>query len=349
LFDASGDDTYSSGYAGQGSGIFGTGVIYDMAGNDRYSSFGNSQGSGTYGAGVLVDLAGDDEYRTYKYGQAYGGTRGCGILLDAAGNDAYLANMEDHFNGGLYGPTHHVHFVQGSAYGRRADITDGHSWAGGYGLLVDGAGDDEYAADCYGQGNAYWHSIGMLVDKGGDDTYRAGQYSQASAPHFACGILQDDGGDDRYVISIRQSMAHGRDWSIAWLEDSAGDDWYQGARTTLGVSHVNSISVCWDKQGNDTYIMKGPGLGDSEPEPNGSVRDWLLSLGLFIDGGGSDRYYLLPGDDSYEGSNTFSGDVSPADLPGLARLDFAGDGKGWQRTPPTEAVPGYRGYGLDTE
>ena len=75
-------------------------------------------------------------------------------------------------------------------------------------------------------------------------------------------------------------MAHGRDWSLAWLEDSAGNDWYQGARTTLGCSHVNAISVFWDKRGDDTYIMKGPGLGDSEPEPNGSPRDWLPTLGM---------------------------------------------------------------------
>jgi hypothetical protein len=93
--------------------------------------------------------------------------------------------------------------------------------------------------------------------------------------------------------------------------------------------------------------MKGPGLGESEPEPNGSVRDWLLSLGLFIDGAGHDGYYLLPGDESYEASNTYMGDVKPEDLPRLPPLDFAGDGKTWQRTPPTDAVPGYRGIGMD--
>lgn len=349
VIDASGNDSYRCTYAGEGSGIFGTGILYDLAGNDTYESYGNSQGSGTFGAGLLVDLGGDDVYRTYKYGQAYGGARGCGILLDCEGNDQYLANLEDHFNGGLYGPTHHVHFVQGSAYGRRADITDGHSWAGGFGLLCDGAGDDQYVADCYGQGNAYWHSLGMLVDKGGNDVYRAGQYSQASAPHFACGILQDEGGDDRYLISIRQSLAHGRDWSLAWLEDSAGNDWYQGARTTLGCSHVNSISVFWDKLGDDTYIMKGPGLGDSEPEPNGSVRDWLLTLGLFLDGGGQDGYYLLPGDESYEGSNSFSGEITPEQLGTLTRLDFAGDGKTWQHIVKAESAPGYMGIGADFE
>jgi hypothetical protein len=347
LLDAAGHDTYSSTYAAQGAGIFGTGILYDLGGDDRYSAFGNSQASGTFGTGLLADLDGNDEYHIYKYGQAYGGTRGCGILLDSAGDDRYLANLTDHFNGGLYGPTHHVHFVQGSAYGRRADITDGHSWAGGVGILCDVAGNDYYEADVYGQGNSYWHACGMLIDRGGNDTYRAGQYSQASAPHFAIGILQDDAGDDRYLCSIRQSLGHGRDWSIAWLEDSAGDDWYQGARTTLGCSHVNSISVCWDKLGDDVYIAKGTGLGESEPEPNGSPRDWLLTLGLFIDGAGTDGYYLLPGDDSYEGSSTFTGEISPEGLAALPRLDFAGDGRNWQRTSSPAEAPGYMGSGVD--
>jgi hypothetical protein len=177
--------------------------------------------------------------------------------------------------------------------------------------------------------------------------YHCGQYSQASAPHFAIGILQDDGGDDRYIVGIRQSMGHARDWSIAWFEDAAGNDWYQGARTTLGTSHLNSISVFWDRHGDDVYIGKGPSFGESEIETGGSMRDWLMTLGLFIDGGGHDQYYLLPGDDSYEASNTFIGEVT--DLSKLTPLDFAGDGKTWIKTPPTEAAPGFCGVGLDAE
>jgi hypothetical protein len=347
LLDAKGDDDYNTTYAGLGCGIFGTGAVFDQGGNDKYNAYGNAEASAAFGAGLLIDLAGNDYYGIYKYGQGYGFTKGAGMLVDVAGNDTYYANMEDHFNGGLYGPTHHVHFCQGSAYGRRADFSDGHSWAGGFGLILDGGGDDKYAGDCYVQGNSYWYSLGMCVDKGGNDVYRCGQYSQASAPHFSIGILQDDGGDDKYVVGIRQSMGHGRDWSIAWFEDAAGNDWYQGARTTLGTSHINSISLFWDRHGNDVYIGKGPTFGESEIETSGSVRDWLLTLGLFIDGGGKDQYYLLPGDESYEASNTFIGEVT--DLSTLKPLDFAGDGKTWIKTQPSEAAPGFCGVGLDAE
>lgn len=349
LIDAAGADSYRGAYAAQGCGIFGTGLLADYGGNDDYYAYGNSQASGSFGTGLLIDVAGDDRYEVYKYSQGFGGTRGSAMLIDCAGNDVYYANMKDHFNGGLYGPTHHVHFCQGSAFGRRADFTDGHSWAGGFALLLDGGGDDSYEGDCYVQGNSYWYAVGMLIDKGGNDVYRAGQYSQASAPHFACGILQDEAGDDRYVIGIRQSMGHGRDWSLAWFEDAGGNDWYQGARTTLGVSHVNALSFFWDRAGDDTYIAKGPSFGESEIEVSGSPRDWLMTLGMFVDGGGKDRYYLLPGDESYEGSNTFTGDVTEEMLSTMTPLDFAGDGKMWVKTAPTAESPGWAGVGIDAE
>jgi hypothetical protein len=348
LIDAAGNDQYHCNYGGAGFGLFGCGVLADYGGNDNYEGWGNCQASGVMGLGLLADGAGDDVYHAFKYSQAYAGTRGCGLLVDADGEDRYLADMDSHFNGGLYGPDHHVHFCQGSAYGRRADFVNGHSWAGGFALLLDGgAGNDSYEGDCYVQGNAYWYGIGMLVDKAGNDSYRCAQYSQASAPHFAIGILQDEAGDDRYIVTRRQSMGHGRDWSLAWFEDAAGNDWYQGARTTLGTSHVNALSVFWDRSGDDVYLARGPALGQSEPEPNGSPRDWLLTLGLFIDGAGQDRYFELPGDDSYAGSDSYAGDVLALD--GLTALEYAGDGMTWQMSTPAPDAPGYRGVGLDAE
>ncbi|MEZ5337082.1 MAG: hypothetical protein R3F46_02365 [bacterium] len=348
LIDAAGNDEYACRYGGAGFGLFGCGVLADHAGDDSYEGWGNCQASGVMGLGLLADGNGNDSYHAFKYSQAYAGTMGCGLLVDSAGNDRYLADMESHFNGGLYGPDHHVHFCQGSAYGRRADFVNGHSWAGGFALLLDGgSGADEYVGDCYVQGNSYWYAIGMLVDKGGADSYRSAQYSQASAPHFSIGILQDEAGDDRYIVTRRQSMGHGRDWSLAWFEDAAGNDWYQGARTTLGTSHVNAISVFWDRAGDDVYLGRGPCLGQSEPEANGSPRDWLLTLGLFIDGGGNDRYFELPGDPSYEGSDTYIGDVESLD--GLMPLEYAGDGRTWQMSAAVPDAPGYLGVGLDSE
>ena len=229
--------------------------------------------------------------------------------------------------------------------GRRGDYFEGHSWAGGFGILVDGAGDDRYEADCYGQGNAYWHAIGMIVDKSGSDIYYGGEYSLAAAPHFAIGLLQDDGGDDRYTVTIRQCLGHGRDWSIAWFEDAAGNDFYQGTRTVFGASHVNSVSVFWDRHGDDTYIANGPSFGESETEHGGSIRDWLPTTAIFVDGGGRDRYLKLPTDGSLEATSKFIGELR--DVSGLEPLKGLGDDRRWVRTAPAPGTEGFRGVGID--
>ena len=59
------------------------------------------------------------------------------------------------------------------------------------------------------------------------------------------------------------------------------------------------------------------------------------------------RYLLLPGEESYEASNTYVGDMAQLDQ--LPILDFCGDGKMWVRTPPALESPGYCGVGLDSE
>ncbi len=344
-YDLAGNDEYYSPYASQGCGIFGTGILRDFAGNDSYGGIGHLQACGMFGTGMLIDNAGDDEYQLCYYGQGYGFTMGCGMLLDKEGNDKYTGKMEGEPNGGPFGAERFIHFAQGAAYGRRADFTDGHSWAGGVGILADGAGDDEYQCEVYGQGTGYWYATGMCVDKGGNDVHHAGWYSLGGAPHFAVGIMQDDGGDDRYILRQMQSMGNGRDFSLGWFEDRAGNDYYQGGIMTFGVGDLNGIGVFWDKAGDDTYIAKGPSFGQSRMEAAGSLRDYMLTLGMFVDGGGADRYCLLPGDITPTGEPT----VELASLDGLELLPFTGDGKMWTRATDQNTTPGSFGCGIDGE
>ena len=70
---------------------------------------------------------------------------------------------------------HNTSMCQGVGMGRRADYTDGHSWAGGVGMLVEGGGDDTYSCSVFGQGCAYWYGVGLLVDKAGADQKNPGK------------------------------------------------------------------------------------------------------------------------------------------------------------------------------
>ena len=211
-------------------------------------------------------------------------------------------------------------------------------------MLVDGGGSDRYECEIYCQGSAYWYALGFLVDKEGDDYYDAGWYSVGSSPHFGVALFQDDGGHDRYTGIITQSLGNGRDWSIGWFEDSAGDDWYQGSFMTFGTGDANGIGIFWDKAGDDTYIsLEEPTHGQSRMEIAGSLRDLMLTLGLFVDGGGEDAYLLLPED--YEAIGRFQGEITTTST--LRTHPLLRNDSLWCRPTQNNRVPGAYGCGID--
>jgi hypothetical protein len=251
--------------------------------------------------GALVDLAGNDKYRTGSVSQGFGGTLGTGILVDVAGNDRYVADLDGRRQG-IY-RNQSVSFVQGSGCGRRADFGDGHSLGGGFGILIDGAGDDFYESGAYGQGNAYWWSMGILEDRGGDDTHRMMQYGLGTAPHFAIGVCVNLAGDDSYNIDypvMQRYLGHGRDGSIGVFIDGDGNDRYAITCDSGGHADLNTLALFWDRRGDDEYNLipssgklRGHGSVQSYSRFR-TFRDAMPSVGIFLDTGGRDRYLDRP-------------------------------------------------------
>jgi hypothetical protein len=330
-----GNDTYGSdavtNSGAQGFGLFGTGILYDAGGDDTYSGVSCCQGCGIYGTGLLIDGGGNDRYECYQQGQGFGFTKGVGLLLDSAGDDTYIANDTNIKFPSAQSTEHNGSLSQGFGFGRRGDYLDGHSWAGGVGMLVDGAGNDAYSCGIFGQGGGYWYGVGILADKGGDDSYLGQWYCQGSAAHFALGILQDTLGNDKYTGKMNMCGGAGHDFSLGWLEDRAGDDTYDMPNLSLGGGNANGVGVFWDCAGDDSYLTSGVTLGQASVAGSGSVRDFIMCLGVFIDGGGKDSYM----ERQAEG-------MPPA------LFTFCGDAWAWQRlgasTPP---VPGEHGCGID--
>jgi len=338
LMDQEGNDEYETRFGGEGFGLFGSGILLDCAGNDQYRGTADVQGCGAFGTGLLVDLDGADRYEIYQYGQGYGYTRGTGLLLDGGGDDEYYAEMEQRPNGGSFGAERHLHFVQGAASGRRGDAIDGHTWAGGVGWLLDAGGDDRYDCDIYGQGSALWFGLGLCVDRGGNDVHRAGGFALGGASHFGVAIFQDDSGNDRYLDVAGQALGNGRDCGIGWFEDREGGDEYRAGPLSLGTGDLNGIGIFWDWSGDDLYLARGTGLGQSRMEQAGTLRDPLLTLGLFADGGGLDRYLRLP---------ALNAPRDTLAVDSLAALDFAGNGRIWTRATERNRVSGAFGVGID--
>jgi hypothetical protein len=94
LYDLGGDDFYSVGEFGQGTGYFqGLGILHDVAGDDRYAGSRYAQGSAAHqAAGILIDDAGRDRYEcSGPAAQGAAWDESVGMLVDRSGSDVYSA------------------------------------------------------------------------------------------------------------------------------------------------------------------------------------------------------------------------------------------------------------------
>jgi len=291
ILDGSGDDSYVSEKIGLATGIFGEGVILDQTGDDFYSGDLYAQGAGLFGAGILADLNGNDEYACFQGGQGFGFVKGCGMLVDLTGDDTYVARDDTVMYPSPQTPEHNASLSQGMGFGIRADYVDGHSLAGGVGILVDGSGNDRYSCGVFGQGCAYWFGAGFLTDMEGDDEYEGTWYVQGAGAHFAVGVLLDSCGSDRHTLTMSMGIGAGHDFTLGCFFDYEGDDDYEGGGLSLGAGNANGMGLFVDLRGDDKYRTRdGSNLGFATVASRGGLRDYMKCVGLFFDGAGDDRY-----------------------------------------------------------
>ena len=290
LVDLSGNDRYQGVNVTQGGAILGVGVVQDASGDDIYSARSFSQGAATFGIGILTDSSGTDSLFCLQKSQGYGYTRGCGLLVNSEGNDKYVADVSNIINPSSSTGEFIWSLAQGIGSGKRAEFTDGHSWAGGVGILCDISGDDSYSAGLFAQGCAYWHALGMLLDGSGNDTYNGVWYVQGSGAHFGVGYLDDFAGHDKYTASRNMAVGAGHDFSIGYVNERAGNDVYNAPNLSLGGGNDAGMGIFHDYKGDDVYNAKsGTTLGRANATATG-VRQFLYCFGLFADGGGRDTY-----------------------------------------------------------
>jgi hypothetical protein len=290
VVDKGGDDYYEGVNIAQGAGIFGVGILLDSQGNDIYTSKTYSQGAGAFGVGILADSSGNDSLYCVTLSQGMGYTKGCGPLVNYEGNDNYIAEDSIITYPSQQTDKHNTSLAQGFGFGKRADFIDGHSWAGGVRVLCDIKGNDYYSCGIFGQGCGYWFAVGMLLDGEGDDVYDGVWYVQGSGAHFAVGYLDDFAGNDIYNVSMNMSIGSGQDFTIGYFNERGGNDTYFAPGLSLGGGNANGIGFFFDHQGDDVYHTKGKTiLGQVNPLRVGP-REFLDVFGVFIDGGGNDKY-----------------------------------------------------------
>ncbi len=304
LIDGSGNDFYEAERQAQGCALFGLGLLLDCAGDDDYRIETSGQGCGYFGLGFALDLRGKDRRYICGDGQGFGGVGGVGICADHSGDDEYIAEpLASVFNRGDYHSENkiNVNSAQGAGMGRRGDGSDGHSWAGGLGALLDSKGDDSYYSGNWTLGCGYWFGTGIVYDGEGDDCYRSVYFTQASGAHFCIGALIDEAGNDLHELreTAGAGIAFGWDYTVALFVDRGGNDRYLAKIISLACAQIRSDAFFFDIGGDDYYrIGRGTdGLGtatyrESYAKPNRfSPYDFYAgSIALFIDIGGRDIY-----------------------------------------------------------
>lgn len=305
VYDAAGDDTYRATNRAQGYGLFGLGVLYDRAGDDHFEMRTGGQGCGYFGVGLMLDAGGTDSCKIWAEGQGQGGVGGgVGVLAALGGDDFYYAEPDATIAGRAdYHSESKItaNNVQGSGTGRRGDGSDGHSWAGGLGALLDLGGHDRYEAGNWCQAIGYWFGTGILYDSEGDDVYRSVYFSQASGAHFCNAALIDEKGNDRHELWFNRgaSIAFGWDYSNILLVDKGGSDLYDGGESCVGVSTGRSQVLLYDATGDDEYRVTtgSAGLGQAaprddfiKPDPYAPYMFYSTSWGFLLDCGGNDKY-----------------------------------------------------------
>jgi hypothetical protein len=306
LLDVTGDDVYSSKRLSQGASMLGIGILADMEGNDKYDMWTDGQGAAYFGVGLAIDNKGDDKYNLWGDGQGYGGVGGVGTLVNRTGNDYYYAEADTskvyrmdrwHASKGQYNYT----YCQGAGIGRRGDVTDGHSWAGGMGTLIDLDGNDQYIAGGWSQACGYWYGMGFLYDRAGNDYYKATHWSQVAGAHFCIAGLFDEGGDDQFIQweKLATGTGFGHDFTIGIFYNKGGNDTYKMHDDGFGYAINKSQVFFIDTEGDDTYIRGGKGHNYGynnyeQSNPPGVEMIYHLysdQISIFADLKGNDKYY----------------------------------------------------------
>ncbi len=295
LVDLDGDDQYFMADGSGGAGFGGVGLLIDEAGNDRYVGKKMVQGAAIGGLGLLVDIMGNDRYESFGYAMGFGGPLGVGGLLDGKGKDVYqcgktfpsVYNQLDVPSGDKDSPLYQFDgFCLGFGTGKRMfnkeQLHSDLNLSGGWGLVVDGTGDDHYSSSNFSQGTGYFFGAGLKIDLEGNDVHQAARYGHGSAAHAGVGLFVEGDGQDQYfstgpvfnagtawdqsvalcldagtggdLYDFSQSDGLGRGVGQSWslFVDEGGDDHYRAPRG-FGIATQRSMSAFFDLQGRDQF------------------------------------------------------------------------------------------------
>ena len=293
IIDFSGQDSYETSAAWTtAASIMDLQFIIDVGGDDRYVGLEGSYAATLFGISFLWDLEGNDVYRCIKYcfGAGFGGVA---VMIDEKGNDRFESLL----------------------------LSQGLGIAGGYGVLADLNGDDDYYSkgllrsdyDDAGQFQGWSQGIGvglrglasgglgLIYDRQGKDSFDSGDFSQGGGYYFGWGLFINSGTEDDNYYGSHYSQGFTAHYAIGtFLEEGGNDNYFSKHDVGQGMSWDLGITLFEDFAGNDNYKTCEYCLGAASHS----------GFTFFIDDDGVDSYKgtLLPLETPV--SNTYHSGVS---------------------------------------
>jgi len=286
LVDHRGADQYKAKRLAQGASLAGIGILVDHHGKDHYVADAFGQGAGCFGIGLLLDRDGDDVMKAHAFAQGFAWPLSTGFLVDLAGDDERTATGK---YASVYGTKGRFNGMsQGTSFGFRFLA------CGGFGVIVDGGGDDVSDVGEFGHGCGYYFGCGIVRDFGGKDRVRAARYGIATGAHFGVSAVLDDDGDDEWKNQGEAAAIAGNwDLTVSCFVDRRGNDRYETPGISIGGATITSFASFVDLAGSDHYAPVGTScLGRAGHAED--ARRKTQSIALFVDlGGRKDRYPKL--------------------------------------------------------
>lgn len=293
LADLAGDDLYRAEDLSQGAAFIGEGILHDGAGSDRWLGRHFTQAAAAFGTAMLRDDGGDDHRDSAGMSGGMGTTAGVAVLLDRAGDDVYRCGRPRTDRYTLdYG------MGLGSGIGVRDwPWTELPSFYGGYGMLDDASGDDDYEGIGAGLGGAYCLGSGVVVEGEGDDDYHGITDSFGASIHLGAGVFIEQAGDDRYR-GDNSILGCGGDRGHGVMIEYEGDDRYHARGHALGTGRKpKAVGLMVEVEGDDVYRFGGDSMTATWRPSNPENWAWAS----FVDLGGDDTYAHDPGQDEQDG------------------------------------------------
>lgn len=309
LIDHRGNDRYEAKRVAQGASLVGIGILVDHRGKDHYAADAFGQGVGCFGLGLLLDREGDDVMQSHLVSQGFAWPLSTGLLIDLAGNDERTATGK---YPSVYGTKGKFNAMsQGASVGFRTLAS------GGFGVLIDGGGDDVSDVGEFGHGCGYYFGCGIVRDFAGDDRVRAARYGIATGAHFGVSAVLDDAGNDEWKNPGGAAAIAGNwDLTVSCFVDRKGDDRYEAPGLGIGCATITSFASFVDLGGIDHYAPRGTNSLGRAGHAQDAARK-TKSVAVFVDWGGEKDTYPdqdvdpKPGNDRQTGLTVRGGGKNP--------------------------------------